>query len=67
MESIYLNGSEDVRRAGSAMQDAAENMKRAAGEMQHAVFQLGQVLEQQRQFMDDWLERFNGKLRKDEL
>jgi len=32
-ESIYLMGSEDVRKAASEMKEAAETMRRAASEI----------------------------------
>lgn len=51
MEIIHLSGSDDVSRAGHAMQSAATEMKRAASEMSFA-------FEQHQRFLDDWLSRF---------
>jgi hypothetical protein len=34
MESVYLSGSEEVRRAGSSISSAADQMRSAAGAMQ---------------------------------
>ena len=33
MDSIYLRGSEDVQRAGHTFQNAADDMQRAANQM----------------------------------
>jgi hypothetical protein len=51
MERIVLMGSEDVARAGSTIQSAAEEMTRAAMNIEAA-------LVANRQWMDGWLERF---------
>lgn len=48
---ITLLGAEDIRRAGNAMQAAAEEMMRGTGYQQEA-------LQQHQRFMDDWLSRF---------
>ncbi len=48
---ITLLGAEDVRRAGSLMQSAADDMRCAASNMSSA-------LEQHQRWMDDWLSRF---------
>lgn len=53
---ITLLGAEDVRSAASAMQRAADEMRQAAGTIDHAMLQ-------QRQFMEDWLYRFEQILR----
>jgi len=37
MDSMYLNGSEDVRRAGSAIQSAASDMQSAASNISSAL------------------------------
>lgn len=50
MDYVYLQGSEDVSRAGHNMQSAAEQMSRAASTMSDA-------LDQHRRWMDEWLER----------
>ena len=59
METIYLNGAQDVHRAGSAIQDAARQMANVSSNMQL-------VLEAHQRFLDDWLLRFEqimmGKL-----
>jgi hypothetical protein len=62
-ESIHLNGSEDVARAGSTIQSAALGMQRAGGEIDEAVHQFGRNLEDLKIFMDDWLGRFEKILR----
>lgn len=51
MESIYLQGSEDVRAAANRMHEAAAQINHAANETASALFQ-------HQQFMDDWLERY---------
>lgn len=51
MESIYLNGAEDVRSAGNTMSNAADEMKRAAGNIDY-------TMQQHQRFLDDWLQRF---------
>ncbi len=50
-EYVYLVGAEDVARAGSSMQSAAEDMQRAASVMEES-------LRLHQQFLDDWLSRF---------
>ena len=50
-EYVTLMGSEDVSRAGYAMKSAAEEMK-------HAASSFDQSCREQRQFMEDWLTRF---------
>ena len=54
-EYIHLQGSEDVRRAGSAMEGAAETMRSAAN-------QIDETLRQHRIFLDEWLLRFEQVL-----
>lgn len=51
MESIYLSGSEDVRNAASTISSAADEMKRAASNLEYA-------LQSHERFLDDWLARF---------
>lgn len=51
-EHIYLLGSEEVRGAGNAMRGAAEEMSRAAMNIQGA-------LERHERFLDDWLLRLS--------
>ncbi len=55
METIHLHGSEDVSRAGHNMRSAAEDMQRAAANIDHSlmIFQ---------RFLDDWLQRFEATL-----
>lgn len=53
MQSIYLQGSEDVRSAGSAMREAAQQMNNAASSIQF-------TLEQNQRFLDDWLQRLEA-------
>ncbi len=52
---ITLLGAEDVRAASNTMYGAAEEMKRAAATMDFTA-------ERQRQFMDDWLNRFEAAI-----
>lgn len=61
MDSIYLNGAEDVRRAANRMAEAADQMSRAASTIDSA-------LERHQRFMDDWLARFERAMsREDEI
>lgn len=53
MDSIYLVGAEDVKRAASSMYMAAEEMASAARTISSAH-------EQQRQWMEAWLDRFEA-------
>ncbi len=53
METMLLLGTEDVHRAASRIQDAADTMNRAAGNMD-------EVFHRQRLFMDEWLQRFES-------
>lgn len=57
-EHITLMGAEQVETAGYAM-------KQAASEMNRAVSSLDGVFEQQRRFMDDWLQRLEQILAKE--
>ena len=50
-EYITLMGAEQVSSAGHTMRSAAEQMGRAASEMDSA-------LHRHQQFLDDWLQRF---------
>jgi hypothetical protein len=54
---ITLLGAEQVQTAANTMRGAAEEMMRAASENSY-------VAERQRQFMDDWLLRFEGAIEK---
>ncbi len=51
MEVIHLAGAEEVARAASTMASAAREITQAASTMEYA-------LQRQRDFMDDWLRRF---------
>ena len=55
MEYIHLLGSEEVSRAASNIRSAAEQMSRAAATMDDTLYR-------HRQFMDDWLQRFESAL-----
>ena len=55
-EYVTLMGAEEVSKAGYVMRDAA-------AKMQMAVFNLDVALEQQRRFMDDWLQRLENALK----
>lgn len=55
MDSIHLIGAEDVQRAGHHISVAAEQMGRAAGNIDES-------LERHRRFLDDWLQRFEQVL-----
>lgn len=55
-EYIHLIGAEDVQRAGSAMREAAKYMQQAAASIEESLFR-------QRQFMEEWLSRFEGALK----
>jgi len=52
-ESVYLSGSEDVRRAGVAIQQAADEMLRAANIMCGAFEQFNRQLEGYVQRIED--------------
>ena len=58
MESIYLQGSEDVQRAGGAMREAAHTISNVSSNLQV-------VLEANQRFLDDWLLRFERVLELD--
>ena len=52
---ITLMGAEDVSRAGHRMQSAAEQMSRAAGTIDEALFR-------HQRFLDEWLQRLESAL-----
>ena len=54
-EYVTLLGAEDVRRAGSEIKSAAEQISQA-------VSWLVEALGQQRRFQDEWLQRFEEAL-----
>jgi hypothetical protein len=51
MDSVYLQGSEDVRSAGHSIQNSAVEMKHAASSISFA-------LEQHERFLSQWLAEF---------
>lgn len=57
MDSIHLSGAEDVRRAANTMAHAAEDMKSAANTIAEAI-------DRQRDFMGEWLMRFEAAVEK---
>lgn len=57
MDSIHLAGAEDVRSAGNAM-------VRAADTMQSAARTIAEALDRQRDFMDQWMMRFEAAVEK---
>jgi hypothetical protein len=50
-EYIHLIGADDVRSAGHTISSAAQDMKRAAGE-------IGYALERHERFLQNWLQDF---------
>lgn len=56
-EYVTLVGSEAVQSAGYAMRSAAEDMNKAASQMDSSIQDL-------KQFMDDWLIRFKDVMAK---
>lgn len=54
-EYVYLQGSEDVSRAGRSMASAAEDMRRAAETISEA-------LRENQRHMDEWLNGFRDAL-----
>ena len=52
---VYLIGAGDIRRAGSLVSSAADTMQRAA-----SIFD--ETMMQHRQYMDEWLNRFENIL-----
>lgn len=55
-EYIHLSGAEEVSRAAGRMVHAAEEMKQAAATLDHTLFM-------HRQWMDEWLMRFEEVLK----
>ena len=55
MEYMHLVGAEQVQAAGHAMTNAAHEMKSAASA-------IDETMRQHRQFMEDWLMRFEAVL-----
>ena len=56
MNTIYLQGSEDVSRAASSISESADTMRRAASSIDES-------LDRNQRFMDDWLVRFQDVLK----
>lgn len=56
-EYMHLVGAEDVSRAASTMSSAASEISGAARSIDWS-------MEQQRRFMDDWLQRFEEVVEK---
>lgn len=54
---VTLMGAEDVRCAANAIRSAAEDMRQTVGYFEDSLFR-------QRQFMDEWLERFREIMEK---
>ena len=54
-EYVHLIGAEDVMRAGHTIAAAAEEMKRAADNIQDTMFR-------HHQFLEDWALRFQDRL-----
>jgi hypothetical protein len=57
MEHIYLQGSEAVSNAASSMRGSAEQINRAATNIDGSLSQF-------QRFMDDWLQRLEAVLEK---
>jgi cysteine sulfinate desulfinase/cysteine desulfurase-like protein len=57
MDSIHLDGSENVSRAGS-------NMTAAANTIQTAVNTLDSALSYNMQFLNEWMDRFEAAINK---
>jgi len=55
---IHLMGAEDVSRAGSAMRQAAEEMRSTASMIEDS-------LQRHRIFLDEWLFRFEEAMKED--
>ncbi len=55
METVYLQGTEAVSRAGHQFAAAAEQMSRTADSYAY-------TMEQHRRFMDEWLSRLEAML-----
>ncbi len=56
MERIYLEGSEDVRRA-------SQNMCSASSEMLTASNNISNALYEHQQFLNEWLDKFENILK----
>ena len=56
METIHLTGAEEVAQAGRNISGAADTMQRASNNIEGS-------LANHRQFLDDWLGRFEEAIR----
>lgn len=70
MQSVHLNGAEEVQRAGHMISSSAEGMQRAGQEIngaadtiQHAVRSIAHENQFQREFLSGWLDRLEGLLK----
>lgn len=57
MAEVYLQGADEVARAGRRMAEAAHDIQRAVSSFDTA-------LERHRQFLDEWLQRFEAAVDK---
>ena len=57
---ITLLGAEDVRSAASTMKQAAEQMERAAGNIQYSIEMLGRMLEEKLATLEQILDNYKG-------
>lgn len=62
MDSVHLDGSDDVARAGRAMQQAAIEMREAASAIDNAANVIDGVMQDHRAFMEEWITRFEQAL-----
>jgi len=56
MDYIYLQGSEDVKRAASTIQSAAQTMQSASNNLSQSVYD-------HQQFLTGWLDRLESILK----
>ena len=56
MDTVLLVGAEQVQSASHTIREAAHSMKQTASHIDY-------LLQQQRQFLDDWLLRFENILK----
>lgn len=60
MDYIYLQGSEDVKRAGYNIQSASEQIQSSANTISNALYE-------HKQFMEEWLNRLENILKNYEI
>lgn len=60
MDNILLIGADDVVRGGHLMQNAADDMVRAVSQMED-------TFSRQRNFFDEWLDRFSSILEENQI